>query len=123
MNTLLIEDVQFVRETNELAAEIYMDKKYYFLTYREIAEYRNLPASEVKALFLRAKEMIKNKDSAWMDGLSPRAKKALIETKYNSLKQLHDDIRSELIDLETMKGVGHKVAIEIRRWCVKQAAS
>lgn len=120
MNDQIIKEVEFLKETNELAAKVYSDKKYFFLTYREIAKYRNMTVAEAKEYFLRAKSMLSHKESAWLDGLSPRAKKAVLDAKYHCVKDLCHDVVDEMIDLENMKGIGHKVAVEIRRWCVSR---
>ena len=57
-----------------------------------------------------------------MDGLSTRAMHTL-EDRYNNLKQLHDDVMVNDVDLETLDGVGHKVALEITRWLRKKSTA
>ena len=42
------------------------------------ATLRHMGTPEVRYLYKKAKDLIKNKDKAWMDGLSNRAKAALL---------------------------------------------
>ena len=48
---MLTDDCKFISEIDELTGKIYSDKKEYYLTYKEIAELRRLPASEVRERF------------------------------------------------------------------------
>ncbi len=114
------DDFEFLRSIDELTANIYLDKKYYHLTYREISELRHLSSTKVKELVLKGKRLLKNKNEAWMDGLSPRAKHT-IEDRYENYNQLYNDVMVNDVDLELFDGIGHKVAIEIRRWIKSHA--
>ena len=118
---MLTDDCKFLNEIDELTSKIYSDKKEYYLTYKEIAELRGLPASTVRERFLQAKKLLKNKKCAWMNGLSPRAVHTL-EDRYSNFKELYDEVMVKDVDLETFDGVGHKVALEVRRWLKRKNA-
>ena len=116
-------EYDLVSKYDKLAAEIYNDKKYYFLTTGEIAKLRSISIDDVKASYKSAKNIIKFPDEAWLCGLSPRAKKAIKEkTPYTDFKRLYSDVMSESTDLECFSSIGHKVACEVRRWCISNAA-
>lgn len=121
MNKLLTGNFNFIKGFNQLAAEVYKDKKYYYLSNKDIAKYRKLSEPQVKNLVSDYKSILKDKDSAWLSGLSNRAKAALVKNKYTEYSELYKDVMNEKIDLECFDGVGHKVALEIRRWCVNHA--
>ena len=112
------DDFEFLDNIDKLMSSIYKDKKYYFLSYKEIAELRCMNARNVKALFIKAKRLLKDKNGAWMDGLSVRAIHT-IEHKYKNYIQLYNDVMVEGVDLELLDGAGHEVAVEIRRWVMK----
>jgi len=119
----LTPEYELIKQHDELAAEIYNDKKYYLLTIGEIARLRHIPISDAKASYKRAKDIIKFPDDAWLCDLSPRARKAIKErTKYTDFTRLYSDVMGEKVDLECFDKIGHKVACEIRRWCVSHAA-
>lgn len=109
------DDFEFLCGFDELMANIYQDKKYYYLTYKEISELRCLSSTRVKELFIKGKRLLNNKKRAWMDGLTPRAIHT-IEDRYESYNQLYNDVMVQGVDLENYDGIGHKVAVEIRRW-------
>ena len=119
---MLTSDYEFLKEVDELAADIYMDKKFYYLNYKMIAECRGIKASDARGYFIKAKHLLKDRDNAWMDGLSARAVNA-IKVKYKSYKQLYDDVMVADEDLEVIDGVGHKVAVEVRRWLINKSLS
>lgn len=121
MNKRFTEAYNFVKKFDEVAAEVYKDKKYYYLKDPDISKYRGLSHVEVKALFLKAKLLLKERDKAWMAGLSNRAKAALIKNRFKGYSELYSDVMNEKIDLECFEGVGHKVALEIRRWCLRHS--
>ena len=119
MKKKLTSDYKFIAQFNALAAEVYRDKKEFFLSFRDIAEYRVVSELFVRDKFKEAKQLLKNRNQAWMNGLSRRAKMALITcNKYNDFKSLCEDVMKEKIDLEDYPKIGHQVATEIRRWCV-----
>lgn len=123
MNNKLTDDYLFVKKFDQLAADVYIDKKHYFLRIKEIAEYRKLRASEVDALYKKAQEMLKNREQAWMYGLSKRAKLAIVATgKYKEFKDLYDDVMSNNTDLEALPKIGHKVALEVHGWLIRKVA-
>ena len=123
MNKQLTDDYNFISQFDTVAAEVYKDKKHYYLSLKEIAKYREVPASEVKVLYVRAKELLKNRDQAWLVGLSNRAKLAIIANKkYNNFRSLYDDVMSNNVDLESLPKIGHKVALEIHGWIIKHKA-
>lgn len=112
-------EYEFIKQFDSLAAEIYNDKKYYFLTTGEIARLRHMAKCDVSDSYKRAKDILKNPDDAWLCGLSPRAKNIIKNrTPYTEFKQLYSDVMNEKIDIECLPKAGHKVACEIRRWCV-----
>lgn len=89
---------------------------------KEIAEYRNLSVNQVDELYKKAVSILKNRDEAWLYGLSTRAKLALIASeKYSNFKDLYSDIMDNNADLECLPKVGHKVAIEIRGWAIAKS--
>lgn len=114
------DDFEFLSDINKVMSDIYKDKKYYCLSYREISELRCISVSDAREMFNKAKKLLKNKNSAWMDGLSPRAINTL-KHKYKNYAQLANDVTMNDIDLELLDGVGHKVAVEIRRWIMTHA--
>jgi len=109
-----------IKEHDELAAEIYMDRCYYFLTFSEIAELRNISASSAKSAKKRADYILKHSNELWLRGLSRRARLALLRDGYTNLKQLINDVITKKRDLEGIPSVGHKVAIEITEWVVSK---
>lgn len=121
MNKLLTQDYNFIKEFDELAAEVYLDKKYYHLDINEIARYREITSDKTLEYFTMAKRVLREKDSAWLTGLSTRAKAAILKNRYMKYEQLYSDVMNEKIDLECFRGVGHKVALEIRRWCLRHS--
>lgn len=119
---MLTEHYELIKRVNPLAAAIYKDRKYYYQTFNEIALLHGIKVSEVKQLYNKCKWWIKNPDDIWLDGLSERARNALKHhSPYVEFNQLLDDVMNERVDLECLNGVGHKVAVEIRRWCVNHS--
>jgi hypothetical protein len=116
MDLILTEELETISSIDELAAKVYQDKKYYFYTYLEIAKIRNLPATQVKELFYKAKDILSHKHELWLEGLSNRAKKQLKIHGYMSRESLQKDLRDGHIDLEDKAGIGHKTATEIYNW-------
>lgn len=123
MNSKLTEQHAFVTGFDPLAADVYMDIKFYSLFKHEIAKYRNLTLSEVKCSYDKARELLKNREQAWLYGLSNRAKLAIVATgKYNDFKCLYDDVMTNNEDLEDLPRIGHKVAVEVHGWIIKNKA-
>lgn len=120
MRTSLTEQCQFVKQFDELAGEIYEDKQYYFLTLKEIAKLRGVSIELARDKYLKAKQLIRDPEHAWMHGLSSKSKTFLLNRRYKGFSELYSDIMSEKFDLSAIPGVGQKLAWEIRRWCLKQ---
>ena len=119
MNKQLTSDYVFIQQFNTVAAEVYKDRKYHYLTNKDIADYRKVDVMIVKDLYSQAKQLLKNREQAWLSGLSTRAKMAIIASnRYGDFKSLYFDVMNEKVDLEDLPKVGHQVATEIRRWCV-----
>ena len=55
-----------------------------------------------------------------MHGLSVRAKHQIIDAGYTGLDQLYRDVLEGDVDIERLPNIGHKSAMEIRRWCLSQ---
>ena len=116
MSKKLTDDFKFIQQFDKEAADIYMDVKYYYLTLREVSELRSKALPEVKYLFKKAKDLIKDKDKAWLNGLSNRAKKALLDNKFEDFTDLYKAVVIDNDDLEARNKIGQKVALEIRGW-------
>ncbi len=107
-----------IMKHDQLAADIYQDRKLYSLTVDEISELRGITSADIRKKYKAAKDIIKLPDEAWLNGLSVRAKKAILEhTDYKGKQKLRNDIINGIIDLESLPNVGHKVACEVLRWC------
>lgn len=121
MNKQLTEDFKFIQQFDTIAAEVYKDKKDYYLSNKEIADYRGVSEQFVRDKFKLAKSFLKNREQAWLSGLSNRAKIALIANKkYKDFTTLYADIMGNNVDLEALPKIGHKVAVEIRGWALGQ---
>lgn len=108
-----------IKAVNKLAYEIYMDRNEGYLMFSEIARYRKMNEKEVLRLYKIAKEVMKLGEDFWMHGLSSRAQRALKSCGYDSLEQVRNDLLDHRFDIEDLRGVGHKVAFEIRAWVLK----
>ena len=42
-----------------------------------------------------------------------------MKSVYKDFGSLYADVVNETVDLEELPRIGHKVAMEIRRWCIK----
>ena len=110
---------KYVYEIDSIAGAVYKSREFDHLSFRAIGRVNNIPSSKARSLYLKAKKLIKVGDFTWMDGLSQKAQTQLLKTEYTNKDSLRNDVVNELIDLEDFPGIGHKVAMEIRRWCVK----
>ena len=120
MDRKLTSDYNFVSQFDVVAAEVYRDKKYYFLSLKDISAHRNMDIFDTERAYSKARELLKNREQAWLYGLSKRAKIAILATdKYNSFKSLCDDVMDNNEDLELLPKIGHKVAVEVRGWIIK----
>lgn len=120
MNKKLTDSYSFVKKFDALAAEIYIDIKWYLLKPERIAEYRKITLPEVEALYSKAKGLLKDRNQAWLYGLSPRAKLAIIATeKYKDFADLYNDVMGNNTDLEALPKIGHKSSLEIHGWIIR----
>ena len=117
MTYLNISDGEF----RNLRREIYIEKEINGLTYVQIAEIYDLPASQVKEIYTQMKSLNTNGDYGWMDGLSNRAINQLKKTKYTNFNSLYRDVVVADRDLEDIYWIGHKVHTEIRKWLKKNS--
>jgi len=117
---MLLVNYEFIKGINTECAAIYGDRALNRRTYEDISELHNMPASEAKALYLKAKEIIKAGKYYWLDGLSNRAKRQIKMTEYTSFNELYEAIMEENVDLENLPKLGHKIAIEVREWCINK---
>ena len=107
-------------KNHHLIPEIVYQRSENSLSFTEVAEMlsiRSSDAYQLYALYLGIKAM---GDFTWLDGLSNRAKNALIQSDYRYLDDLYKDVRNEKVDLIDLEMVGHKIDIEIRKWCINQ---
>lgn len=107
------------KSTPDQALELLKTKQDNKLTIRQVSNIYSITPREAKDLCDRAIVIIKYGDIAWLDGLSNRARKVLLTTEYKDFNSLRDALRDETVDLEDIPRIGHKVAMEIRRWCKK----
>lgn len=116
MSKLLTDNYNFIAKFDSVAADIYQDKKYYYLTIQEIADLRGMAEPEVKYLYRKACDLVKNKEKAWLNGLSNRAKAALLLNKFEDFTDVYNAVVVNNDDLESRDKIGQKVALEIRGW-------
>ena len=116
MSKVLTDNCKFISNYDKQAASIYKDIKYYYLTVNEVARLRHMGVPEVKYLYKKAKDLVKHKDKAWMDGLSNRAKAALLLNKFTEFTDVYKAVIIDNEDIESMDKIGQKVALEIRGW-------
>lgn len=96
-----------------MAAEIYKDK-YHCLTFNEIAELRGISLSNARGLYDRAKYILKHSEEMWTEGLSRRARQALLRNGYRSV----NSVRGDLHNLHKKPSIGDKVLYEVRTWLI-----
>lgn len=121
MSKVLTDNCEFIKKYDEKAASIYKDIKYYYLTVNEVARLRHMGIPEVKYLYKKAKDLVKNKDKAWMDGLSNRAKAALLMNRFDEFSGIYKAVMVDNQDLEALEKIGQKVALEIRGWVLNHS--
>ena len=105
--------------TNKLALAVLKTRKTRKLTINQVSNIYSITPREAKELCDKANEIIKHGDISWLDGLSNRARRVLLTTEYKDFDSLREALRDETVDLEDIPRIGHKVAMEIRRWCKK----
>lgn len=108
-------------ELRNLKREIYIEKEVNKLTYTQIGEIYNIPASEIKELYNHIRKLNADGKYDWLDGLSNRAINQLKKTQYTDFNSLYTDVIINDIDLEDQYWIGKQVSREIRLWCKKQA--
>lgn len=90
------------------------------LSFDKIGKMYGIPSSEAHRQYKALKRIAEEGDYSWLAGLSDRACNQLKKTPYTNLKSLAQDVLSEKVDLEDFSWIGHKVALEIRRWLIKK---
>lgn len=109
-----------IRHWDELAAEIYLDKKYYYLTNSEISELRNLPVPMVKCHYKNALYILKHLDQMWChNGLSRQSRLAILRAGYRSFMQVYNDVFNRGKDLTDYPDIGESKSREIKEWLIK----
>jgi hypothetical protein len=89
------------------------------LSFDKIGKMYGIPSSEALEQYKTLKQIDSEGDYTWLTGLSDRAQNQLKKTPYTNLATLTHDVLSEKVDLEDFSWIGHKVALEIRRWLLK----
>lgn len=120
MTKVLTDNKNFIAKFDSVAAEVYYDKKYYYLTLQEISDLRHVGLPEIKDLYKKACGLVKDRDKAWLNGLSNRAKEALLQNKFKDFSEVYNAVIVNNDDLESMRKIGQKVALEIRGWVLGQ---
>lgn len=108
MNT----EYKVIKQHNSLAAEIYLDRHYYYLTFREIAEHRRIRLRRVHELYDEAREILRHPEYDWCQGLSKRSKQALMRCGYRSAVT----VREEVDELHKKESIGVGIVNEVKRW-------
>ena len=107
------------KDKSSLAIDIYRTQQEKKLTIRQVSSIYNITPSETKLLCSKAKQILKHGDYSWLDGLSKRARTQLMKSEYHDFDSLRKDVLGGDVDIEELPRIGHKVAMEIRRWCMK----
>ena len=100
----------------ELGIRIFKDKVADGLTFREIGKKHNITPSNAQAHYKLLKQINREGDYTWLNGLSHRAQNQIKRTNYKDFATLNHDVVNGLVDLEDFPWIGHKVACEITRW-------
>ena len=108
---------ELIKSINPVAAEIYRSRTQGLTNYSVLSKMYDVTPSQAKQLYCDALEWLINGDTRWLKGLSDRAKNQIKKTKYKDFESFSRDVLSDVIDLEDLPRVGHKLALEIRRWC------
>lgn len=101
-------------QSDQLLAEVYLDRRYYFLTIAEIAKLRGISVSKVNELLTESKKLLNTSDEHWLFGLSKRSKLALQRGGFNC----KEEVRQKIDVLHKFDTVGDKIVSEVRRWLV-----
>ena len=86
------------------------------LSFDKIGKMYGIPSSEALEQYKTLKQIDIEGDYTWLSGLSQRAQNQLKRTPYKDIKTLTHDVMTGSVDLEEFPWIGHKVALEIRRW-------
>lgn len=114
------ENAKKIRQWDDLAAEIYLDKKYYYLANSEISELRSIPIKMVITHYKNAIYILNHLDQMWCHrGLSRQSRLALLRNGYRSFIQLYNDVFTRHKDLTDYPDIGEIKAYEIKRWLIK----
>lgn len=116
----MINTIKLDSKNHKLMPEIFYQKTTLKKGLTNIADALGLKSSDVLQLYEQFICIKVRGDMTWLDGLSSMAKRRIINADYRELKPLIDDVTEEKIDLEEFDRVGHKIAQEIRRWCVSK---
>ena len=94
------------------AANVYKLKEVENKSYTQISKALRISSSLAKQLYKRACFILENPDHVWLDGLSRRARLAVLRGKFSDIKQLS----SALMSGKRIEGVGDKMKAEIEKW-------
>jgi hypothetical protein len=111
-------DYEFLKGIDQLTADVYQAKVIDKLEYPELVKKFNIPPSEVYTRSTLAKRILIEGDFTWMTGLSTYAVTQLLKTDYTDADSLKHDVLNNIIDLENLPNIGHKIAQEIHTWCL-----
>lgn len=109
-----------INKYDNRAAIVWLERMLWRTTHVSMSEIMNVSPSESRQLYKRAKYILEHQNEMWTNGLSNRAKFALLKQGYKSLKQLIHDIEVDGVDICTIEGIGENVSGEITRWLNKQ---
>ena len=105
---------------NDLALEILKTRTARKLTIKQVSNIYSITPREAKELCDKANEIIKYGDISWLEGLSNRARRLLLSSEYKDFPSLRKALRDDVVDLEDIPRIGHKVAMEITTWCAEK---
>lgn len=112
-------DYMVIREIDEIAADIWRDKKEFQMTYTQIASSRNLKSSFVKQKYATAMNIVRHQEQLWLSGLSTRARHAVLQYGFKNKIEMKNIIFSGIVMLEELPSVGIKTRNEIREWLLQ----
>lgn len=104
---------ELIKRYDEMAAEIYKDRCH-CLSFNEIANLRGMSLSNVRDLYNRAKYILNHTEELWTEGLSRRAKLALLRNGYKSVNQ----VRKDVLVLHKKPSIGDQILGEITDWLI-----
>ena len=107
-------------DNHHLIPQIVFQRSKHNMSFTELGVMYGIRSSDAYQLYAQYLGIKAMGDFTWLDGLSNRAKNALIQSNYRYLDDLYEDVRNEQVDLFDLVRIGHKVDIEIRKWCIHQ---